>query len=90
MDATLEPRYLNIGLVDAWPAVVEPLLASWTSRGAAVSVLWHNDKVATRSAGWWSELYERILATARDQGIWLTDVDGIEAEWRARIARTEI
>jgi hypothetical protein len=89
MDATLEPRHLDLD--PASPAareLVDELLAYGAANGSGFSILFHNDKLAPAPGSRrWARLYEYLLGRARDLGAWQVDTGSVATAWsRARTA----
>lgn len=85
MDATLEPRYLDLdpGSREA-RAVVDDLIAHAAATGSGFSVLWHNDKLPPAPGHRrWTRLYEHVLARTAQAGGWATDTGSLAQAWRA-------
>ncbi|OGD78847.1 MAG: hypothetical protein A2Y64_01195 [Candidatus Coatesbacteria bacterium RBG_13_66_14] len=70
MDGALFKRYGdgNVDVDDAWVRV-RPYLDSAREAGAALCILWHQRVFGPAYPGW-GEVYERILAYARENGAW--------------------
>jgi hypothetical protein len=83
MDATLqEQRYLGLSPARA-EELVDELLDRLAELGAAVAVLWHNDRFDRVYGRGYGRVYERLLDGIARRGGWAGRADELCAWWRA-------